>query len=936
MKHRNLTAAVGVVVLCFSAAPQLRAQYTANFQTNIISGVTSNWSGDYYVGNTTFADVLLIQNGGLLANNSGIVGGELSNSNNVTVTGAGSVWSNSADLSVGSSGTINQVTINAGGLINCANGYIGNGLGNSNTLTVTGNGSAWNVANTLYVGWAAGGNALVASNGAQVTSNSGDLGHFYGVGPVNSGNKVLVSGTGSVWSNAGSLYVGNSGVSNSLMISNGGRMVNGGVAYVGYNSSSSNNSVLVRDSGSTWSNGSLYVGYNGFDNSLVVSNGAQVLNGAEAWVGAGVISRIGSNSVVVTGNSSVWSNGLDLSVGDPGSCNRVVVRNGGLLINNNGYVGAYAATSSNNSLVVSDTGSVWTNLGDVRIGDQGVGNSLTVSNGGNVFSGFGYVGYTGGTNGVVVTGSGSLWTNRNDLTIGNSGAGNSVAILNSGVVCNSIGYIGNNGTIGNNAVLVSDPVSAWHIVNGLYVGNVSAGNSLVISNGGRVVTGYTDSYLGSNASSSNNSAIVTGTGSIWSNNGTLYVGNSGAYNSLVISDGGQVINNYATVGESLYSTNNRVLVSGSGSVWNNSGELKISDIGSANSLIISNGGRVFDTTAYIGYASGSNTGLVTGAGSVWSNAFTLFIGFGGRSNALAVSNGGQVISKAGTGGGILITGTNSVWNTGTLMLGGSGMVISNGALMIDDIAYVSYNASACTARVANAASWRNNNLFVGYQGSANSVLVGGGSVSATNLVVGFAAPTCDNLLQLDSGSVIVTDATHNATLEVGFGAFIMNAGTLQVDTLVITNPCARFYHNGGTLIIGNLVLDPNLSATGDGIPNGWKLQYGFDPFDPNLANEDSDGDGMSNLQEYLAGTDPTNSASAFRITGIVRTNSSDVFVTWTTGLAKTNALQVTTNFPAGYSDIFTVTNTTGTVTNYLDPGAVTNGPSRYYRVRLVP
>ena len=141
------------------------------------------------------------------------------------------------------------------------------------------------------------------------------------------------------------------------------------------------------------------------------------------------------------------------------------------------------------------------------------------------------------------------------------------------------------------------------------------------------------------------------------------------------------------------------------------------------------------------------------------------------------------------------------------------------------------------------------------------------------------------------------------------------------------------------MIVGNLVLDPNLSATGDGIPNWWKQQYGFDPLSTNgnnNANADPDGDGMSNLQEYLAGTDPTNSASSFRITSIVPTNGSDVLVTWTTGLAKTNALQSTTNFPTGYADIFIVTNTTGTVTNYTDPGAVTNGPSRYYRVRLVP
>ena len=106
------------------------------------------------------------------------------------------------------------------------------------------------------------------------------------------------------------------------------------------------------------------------------------------------------------------------------------------------------------------------------------------------------------------------------------------------------------------------------------------------------------------------------------------------------------------------------------------------------------------------------------------------------------------------------------------------------------------------------------------------------------------------------------------------------------------------------------------------------------------ASCDPDGDGRSNLQEYLAGTDPTNNASAFRITNIVRTNN-DLRITWTMGSGKTNALQQTSGVGGSYSannfaDIFTVTNTVGTVTNYLDPNAATNFPSRYYRIRLVP
>lgn len=43
---------------------------------------------------------------------------------------------------------------------------------------------------------------------------------------------------------------------------------------------------------------------------------------------------------------------------------------------------------------------------------------------------------------------------------------------------------------------------------------------------------------------------------------------------------------------------------------------------------------------------------------------------------------------------------------------------------------------------------------------------------------------------------------------------------------------------------------------GDGMPNEWELQYGFDINDPSDANEDPDGDGLTNLEEYQLGTNP--------------------------------------------------------------------------------
>jgi DNA/RNA endonuclease G (NUC1)/PKD repeat protein len=120
----------------------------------------------------------------------------------------------------------------------------------------------------------------------------------------------------------------------------------------------------------------------------------------------------------------------------------------------------------------------------------------------------------------------------------------------------------------------------------------------------------------------------------------------------------------------------------------------------------------------------------------------------------------------------------------------------------------------------------------------------------------------------------------------------------------------------------------------------WLVQYFGSIDNPAAApSADPDGDGMSNQDEFLTGTDPTDSRSAFRITSVSR-EGDNIRVRWMTGPGKTNALERT----AGAGGSFTTNNfavltnivTTGTTTNYLDLGAATHIPSFYYRVRLVP
>ena len=251
------------------------------------------------------------------------------------------------------------------------------------------------------------------------------------------------------------------------------------------------------------------------------------------------------------------------------------------------------------------------------------------------------------------------------------------------------------------------------------------------------------------------------------------------------------------------------------------------------------------------------------------------------------------------------------------------------------------------------------NVGVGtsFGGSGTMALPGGNTSISSNLTLGTVNCSGTGTLTVSGGNLFVTNAAGNAVLDVESGTFTLNSGTVIVDKFVMTNSCAHFVRTGGTLIYSTAVLNPNQSAVGDGIPNGWKQQYGLDPFDPNVANEDADGTGMNNLQKYLAGFAPNNSAAYPHVISLAKTNTADIKViylgangdsTYAPGIAsRTNVLEYTSGTADGsYTNNFASTGQTnilgggtglGVVTNMIDSGGATNDPSRYYRVRvLVP
>jgi T5SS/PEP-CTERM-associated repeat protein len=302
----------------------------------------------------------------------------------------------------------------------------------------------------------------------------------------------IISGTAVNWPST--YYVGLNYFGNALFILNGGSLFSEGVgtgAAIGFELSSHDNLAVVSGSGSLWANHQIfYVGYYGSANQLVISDGGRVASMGQAVVGSQSSSI--SNSVLVTGCGSVWTNSSDLWMGDGGAYCSLVISNGGAVFDKWGKVGGNMGSGGRSNIaLVTGSGSVWSNSGNMSVGWHGPGNLLVVSNGGTVSGVDGRIGeFRGAANScVVVTGSGSLWKNSGVLFVGmgvpvgsgSSATNNRLTIADGGSVLASNAYVGLSYSSG---LLMSTSNNLLHVSGGnLTVTNLSASGFLDVNRG---------------------------------------------------------------------------------------------------------------------------------------------------------------------------------------------------------------------------------------------------------------------------------------------------------------------------------------------------------------------------------------------------------------------------------------------------------------------
>ena len=122
----------------------------------------------------------------------------------------------------------------------------------------------------------------------------------------------------------------------------------------------------------------------------------------------------------------------------------------------------------------------------------------------------------------------------------------------------------------------------------------------------------------------------------------------------------------------------------------------------------------------------------------------------------------------------------------------------------------------------------------------------------------------------------------------------------------------------------------------DGMPDSWEIAYFGNTNQPaSGVSGDYDNDGSFNIDEFRAGTHPTNQNSRLRVTGFIATNGPSS-VSWAAAPYRYYDVEVSTNLMGGgWNYLGTVTNLNALGTLRYDDPTVPVPPIRFYRVRCL-
>ena len=187
-------------------------------------------------------------------------------------------------------------------------------------------------------------------------------------------------------------------------------------------------------------------------------------------------------------------------------------------------------------------------------------------------------------------------------------------------------------------------------------------------------------------------------------------------------------------------------------------------------------------------------------------------------------------------------------------------------------------------------------------------------------------------------------AVATGTLPMGFrwrrNGITIVTYTVNQNYSIYTIPSAQLSQAGNySVSVTNVISSGVLSATvaltvladidGDQIPDVWEAAHGLDPINPADAALDPDGDRMTNLQEYMAGTDPQDGTSYLKVEPLAVASG---LTTIQFNAVSNKTYRVLYSDEVAQGVWLTLTNVLSRPTNRLETIIDPAGHSRFYRL----